>query len=107
MTMKKTKIAVLSGDGIGPEVIDQAIKVMDAIGDRFQRSVDIERDDHASSPPFPPGEPGSIRREAGSRTPRIATQALSDETGQGPSPKVGAILPSQEGAHPRTVTGSV
>lgn len=32
----KKKIAVLPGDGAGPEIIDQAIKVLDAIGDRFQ-----------------------------------------------------------------------
>lgn len=31
----RKKIAVLPGDGIGPEVIDQAIKVLDAIADRF------------------------------------------------------------------------
>ncbi len=30
------KIAVLPGDGIGPEVIEQAIKVLDAIADRFE-----------------------------------------------------------------------
>jgi 3-isopropylmalate dehydrogenase len=29
------KIAVLSGDGIGPEVIKQAIKVLDAVGEKF------------------------------------------------------------------------
>ena len=29
------KIAVLPGDGIGPEIIEQAIKILDAIGDRF------------------------------------------------------------------------
>ena len=29
------KIAVLPGDGIGPEVIEQALKVMNAIADRF------------------------------------------------------------------------
>lgn len=33
--MKKFKIAVLSGDGIGPEVIDQAGKVLNAITYRF------------------------------------------------------------------------
>jgi len=33
--MRKFKIAVLSGDGIGPEVIDQAIKALDAVGQRF------------------------------------------------------------------------
>ncbi len=31
----KKKIAVLPGDGIGPEVIEQGIKVLDAIGERF------------------------------------------------------------------------
>lgn len=31
----KKKIAVLAGDGIGPEVTEQAVKVLDAIGDRF------------------------------------------------------------------------
>ena len=31
----KKKIAVLRGDGVGPEIIDQAIKVLDAIGERF------------------------------------------------------------------------
>lgn len=33
--MTKKKIAVLPGDGIGPEVTWQAIKALDAIGDRF------------------------------------------------------------------------
>lgn len=31
----KKKIAVLPGDGIGPEVIEQGIKVLDAVADRF------------------------------------------------------------------------
>lgn len=34
-TTQKHKIAVLPGDGIGPEVTEQAIKVMDAVGERF------------------------------------------------------------------------
>ena len=34
-SIKKTKIAVLAGDGIGPEVTKQAIKVMDAVTERF------------------------------------------------------------------------
>jgi len=32
------KIAVLAGDGIGPEVTEQAIKVLDAIAERFQHT---------------------------------------------------------------------
>lgn len=31
----RKKIAVLPGDGIGPEVIEQALKVMDAVADRY------------------------------------------------------------------------
>ena len=29
------KIAVLKGDGIGPEIVDEAIKVLDAVGEKF------------------------------------------------------------------------
>ena len=32
----KYKIAVLPGDGIGPEIVEQAIKVMEAVGSRFK-----------------------------------------------------------------------
>ena len=35
----KLNIALLSGDGIGPEVIDQAVKVSDAIANRFNHSI--------------------------------------------------------------------
>jgi 3-isopropylmalate dehydrogenase len=34
--VEKFKIAVLEGDGIGPEVTKQAIKVLDAVADRFE-----------------------------------------------------------------------
>jgi len=35
----KLNIAVLAGDGIGPEVIDQAIKVSDAIAKKFNHEI--------------------------------------------------------------------
>ena len=35
MAMKKYNIAVIPGDGIGPEVVDQAIKVLDAASKKF------------------------------------------------------------------------
>ena len=35
----KLKIAVLAGDGIGPEVIDQAVKVSDAIAKKFNHEI--------------------------------------------------------------------
>ena len=31
-----TKIAILPGDGIGPEIIDQAVRVLDALGERLE-----------------------------------------------------------------------
>lgn len=34
-SIKKTRIAVLPGDGIGPEVTEQAVKVLDAVSERF------------------------------------------------------------------------
>ncbi len=37
------KVAVLPGDGIGPEVIGEAVKVMNAVGRRFGHSFDVER----------------------------------------------------------------
>ena len=29
------KIALLKGDGIGPEIVDEAVKVLDKIGEKF------------------------------------------------------------------------
>jgi 3-isopropylmalate dehydrogenase len=36
------KIATLPGDGIGPEIVDQAIKVLKAIGTRYNHQFDFE-----------------------------------------------------------------
>ena len=38
----KLKIALLTGDGIGPEVTNQAVKVLKAIGKRFGHTFDFE-----------------------------------------------------------------
>ena len=35
----KLKIALLAGDGIGPEVIDQAVKVCNAVADKFNHEI--------------------------------------------------------------------
>ena len=37
----KFSVAVLPGDGIGPEVIVEAIKVMKAIGDKYGHEFDL------------------------------------------------------------------
>ena len=36
------KIAVIRGDGIGPEVIDQAVKVLDKVGEKYGHSFSYE-----------------------------------------------------------------
>ena len=35
----KLKIALLAGDGIGPEVIDQAVKVSDAVARKYGHEI--------------------------------------------------------------------
>lgn len=34
-SMKKYKITVLKGDGIGPEIVDECIKVLDKAGEKI------------------------------------------------------------------------
>ena len=36
------KIAVLAGDGIGPEIVDQAIKVLNKVGDKFGHTFEFK-----------------------------------------------------------------
>jgi len=36
------KIATLPGDGIGPEIVDQAIKVLKAVGEKYKHSFDFQ-----------------------------------------------------------------
>ena len=38
-----SKLAVIAGDGIGPEVVAEALKVLDAVESRFRPKVEIER----------------------------------------------------------------
>jgi 3-isopropylmalate dehydrogenase len=39
----KLKIAVLSGDGIGPEVTQQALKILDAVAEKYQHSFEYHK----------------------------------------------------------------
>lgn len=39
----KLKIAVLPGDGIGPEIMKQGVAVMDAIAEKFDMSSPMRR----------------------------------------------------------------
>ena len=38
--MKNYKITVLKGDGIGPEIVDECVKVLDKAGEKFGFSFD-------------------------------------------------------------------
>ena len=38
----KFKIATLPGDGIGPEIVEQAVKVMKAVGEKFSHEFDFQ-----------------------------------------------------------------
>ena len=38
----RKRIAVLKGDGIGPEIVDEAIKALDTAADRFGFSVQYD-----------------------------------------------------------------
>ena len=36
------KIAQLPGDGIGPEIVDQAVKVLNAVGEKYSQDFNFE-----------------------------------------------------------------
>ena len=40
--MKNYKVTVLKGDGIGPEIVDECIKVLDKAGEKFGFSIDYD-----------------------------------------------------------------
>ena len=43
--MKNYKITVLKGDGIGPEIVDECVKVLDKAGEKFGFSFDYNYQD--------------------------------------------------------------
>ncbi len=50
-------LAILPGDGIGPEVTEQAIKVLDAIGERFRYSFEYKYGEIGAAPLKETGNP--------------------------------------------------
>lgn len=40
--MNNYKVTVLKGDGIGPEIVDECIKVLDAAGKKFNFKIDYD-----------------------------------------------------------------
>ena len=47
------KLTVLPGDGIGPEVIEESIKVLRAVGARFGHEFEFPHVDEAEAIPSP------------------------------------------------------
>ena len=45
--MNNYKVTVLKGDGIGPEIVDECIKVLDRTGEKFGFSIDYDYEDHS------------------------------------------------------------
>ncbi|NJD02974.1 MAG: 3-isopropylmalate dehydrogenase, partial [Ruminiclostridium sp.] len=41
--MKKYNIGVIAGDGTGPEVVEESVKVLKAAGSKFGFSMDLEK----------------------------------------------------------------
>ncbi|MFI5208366.1 MAG: isocitrate/isopropylmalate family dehydrogenase, partial [Gemmatimonadales bacterium] len=41
--MKRPRVAVIAGDGIGPEVVAAALPVLEAAGKKFGFALDFER----------------------------------------------------------------
>ena len=42
MSEKTFNISILSGDGIGPEVMDQAIKVLESVSGRYDFNLSLD-----------------------------------------------------------------
>ena len=41
--MGEYNIAVIPGDGIGPEVIEEAVKVLDKVGEKFNHKFNFKK----------------------------------------------------------------
>ena len=59
---KNYHIAVLPGDGIGPEVMTQALKVLDAVRNRFAMRITTSHYDEAAQPLITTGNHCRLRR---------------------------------------------
>ena len=47
------KIALIKGDGIGPEIVDEAVKVLDRVGVKYGHTFDYARVLMAGNPLMP------------------------------------------------------
>ena len=92
--MKRYTIAVLPGDGIGPEVIAQAVRVLEAVGERFEIRFALDTCPvgaaavRASNSPLPPETRRAVTRShavllgaVGDPTMDSAPRELRPETG--------------------------
>ncbi|MDE0709785.1 MAG: isocitrate/isopropylmalate family dehydrogenase, partial [bacterium] len=65
MSERRYRLAVIAGDGIGPEVVVQALKVMEAAGERYGFSIATEAYDLGGNRYLATGEvlPDSVEQE--------------------------------------------
>src|SRR2546426_6984667 len=92
--MKRYTIAVLPGDGIGPEVIAQAVRVLEAVGERFDIRFALETCPvgaagvRAANSPLPPETRRAVTRSNAVLLGAVGDPALGGGGG-GPRPRLG------------------
>ncbi|MDA7696916.1 isocitrate/isopropylmalate family dehydrogenase, partial [Porticoccaceae bacterium] len=55
--MKNRRVLVLPGDNIGPEIIAEAVKVLDRVNGKFDLNIDLEYGDLGGAAIDASGEP--------------------------------------------------
>src|SRR2546426_12533384 len=88
--MKRYTIAVLPGDGIGPEVIAQAVRVLEAVGERFDIRFALETCPvgaagvRAANSPLPPETRRAVTRSNAVLLGAVGDPALDGGGGAAP-----------------------
>ncbi len=94
--MKKT-ISILPGDGIGPEVTDQAVKVLDAIAGRFRHEFVYKYGEigaaaiEQSGTPLPEGTLNDCKRSDAVMLGAVGHPRFDNDTSGGPRPEQGLL----------------
>ena len=60
--MKQYKIAILPGDGIGPEIMREAVKIFRLVEERYAIKFDLVEADFGAAAYFKCGHPGRQNR---------------------------------------------
>jgi 3-isopropylmalate dehydrogenase len=75
-----SRIAVIAGDGIGPDVVGEALKVLDAVQETFRTPITLEHMPYGADHYLATGEtlPAPVMRRLGSEFDAILVGALGD-----------------------------